>query len=119
MLGVSTDTVRRWADSGQLPAERTEGGQRRFDGRELAKFAVALADNPDDHPRAVSARNRFSGLVTKVTSDTVMAQVEIQAGPHRIVSLISAEAVADLGLEPGVRAVASIKSTNVIIERAE
>jgi len=119
MLGVSTDTVRRWADSGQLPAERTEGGQRRFDGRALAKFAVALADNPDDHPRAVSARNRFSGLVTKVTSDTVMAQVEIQAGPHRIVSLISAEAVADLGLEPGVLAVASIKSTNVIIERAE
>jgi len=119
MLGVSTDTVRRWADSGRLPAERTEGGQRRFDGRELARFAVDLADNPDDHPRAVSARNRFPGLITKVTRDTVMAQVEIQAGPHRIVSLISAEAVDDLGLEPGVRAVASIKSTNVIIERTE
>jgi len=119
MLGVSTDTVRRWADSGRLAAERTPGGQRRFDGRELAKFAVEIAENPDDHPRAVSARNRFPGLVTKVTRDEVMAQVEIQAGPHRIVSLISSEAVDDLGLEPGVRAIASIKATNVVIERPE
>ncbi len=119
MLGVSTDTVRRWADSGRLETERTAGGQRRVDGAELARFTVEIAERPDDHSRSVSARNRFPGLVTKVTRDTVMAQVEIQAGPHRIVSLISSEAVDDLGLEPGVRAVASIKATNVIIERPE
>lgn len=118
MLGVSTDTVRRWTDSGRLTAHRTEGGQRRIDGRELAVFVTGLADNPEDHPSTVSARNRFPGLVTKVTRDTVMAQVEIQSGPHRIVSLISSEAVDDLGLAPGVRAVASIKSTNVVIERS-
>jgi len=119
ILGVSTDTVRRWADSGRLAVERTDGGQRRFDGRELARFAVEIAENPEHHPRAVSARNRFPGLVTKVTRNEVMAQVEIQAGPHRIVSLISSEAVDDLGLEPGVRAIASIKATNVVIERPE
>ncbi len=119
LLGVSTDTARRWADSGRLATERTEGGQRRVDGRELARFAVEMSDSPDEHSNLVSARNRFPGVVTKVTRDTVMAQVEIQAGPHRVVSLISSEAVDDLGLEPGVRAVATIKSTNVVVERPE
>ena len=118
LLGVSTDTVRRWADQGRLATVRTEGGQREIEGPELARFAVELADEPADDGRNVSARNRFAGLVTRVVRDTVMAQVEIQAGPHRVVALISAEAVDALGLEPGVPAVASIKSTNVVIERS-
>ena len=118
LLGVSTDTVRRWADQGRLATVRTEGGQREIEGPELARFAVELADEPADDGRTVSARNRFAGLVTRVVRDTVMAQVEIQAGPHRVVALISAEAVDALGLEPGVPAVASIKSTNVVIERS-
>ena len=118
LLGVSVDTVRRWADQGRIETQRTAGGQREIAGSELARFALELANEPPDETRSVSARNRFPGLVTRVVRDTVMAQVEIQAGPHRVVSLISAEAVDDLGLEPGVRAVASIKSTAVVIERA-
>lgn len=120
LLGVSVDTVRRWTDQGRIATVRTSGGQRLVDGAELARLAVELADDPHPDDRAViSARNRFPGLVTRVVRDTVMAQVEIQAGPHRIVSLISAEAVDDLGLEPGVPAVATIKATNVVIEKAE
>ncbi|MCQ3806314.1 MAG: TOBE domain-containing protein [Acidimicrobiaceae bacterium] len=118
LLGVSVDTVRRWADQGRLKTQRTPGGQREIAGPELARLALELAEAPHDETRSVSARNRFPGLVTRVVRDTVMAQVEIQAGPHRVVSLISAEAADDLGLEPGVRAVASIKSTAVVIERA-
>ena len=118
LLGVSVDTVRRWADQGRLETQRTPGGQREIDGPELARLALELGETPPDETRSVSARNRFPGLVTRVVRDTVMAQVEIQAGPHRGVSLISAEAVDALGLEPGVRAVASIKSTAVIVERA-
>lgn len=116
LLGVSADTVRRWADQGRLATTRTEGGHREVAGPELARLALELGDQPTEADRSVSARNRFPGLVTKVVKDTVMAQVEIQAGPHRIVSLISAEAVDALGLEPGAPAVASIKSTNVVIE---
>ena len=118
LLGVSADTVRRWADQGRVATVRTEGGQREIEGPELARLALELGDQPLDDADSVSARNRFPGLVTRVIRDTVMAQVEIQAGPHRVVSLISAEAVDALGLEPGVPAVASIKSTNVVIERA-
>jgi molybdopterin-binding protein len=117
LLGVSTDTVRRWADQGRLETTRTSGGHREVEGTELARLALELGDAPASEAATVSARNRFPGLVTRVVRDTVMAQVEIQAGPHRIVSLISAEAVDALGLEPGVPAVASIKSTNVIVER--
>lgn len=116
ILGVSPDTVRRWADQGRLDTTRTEGGHREVAGPELARLALELGDAPTDGGRSVSARNRFPGLVTRVVKDTVMAQVEIQAGPHRIVSLISAEAVDALGLEPGAPAVASIKSTNVVVE---
>lgn len=87
-------------------------------GADLAAFVRELAASPDDHGHRLSARNRFVGLVTSVIKDTVMAQVEIQAGPHRIVSLISAEAVDDLGLEPGVLAAAVVKSTNVVVELA-
>jgi len=117
LLGVSPDTVRRWADGGRLSTERTDGGHRLVDGIELARLAQELADTIDTDGAALSARNRFIGLVTRVVRDGVMAQVELQAGPHRVVSLISAEAVDDLGLEPGVLAVAAVKATNVVIER--
>jgi len=118
LLGVSDDTVRRWADSGRLPTVVDPTGRRAVAGEDLARFAVELASERRE-PRPVvqeSARNRFTGLVTAVTRDTVMAQVEIQAGPHRIVSLMSREAADELGLAPGVLAVAAVKSTNVVIE---
>lgn len=117
LLGVSTDTIRRWADAGRLPTVRTEGGHRMVEGEPLAALAVELA--AERRPVAIvseSARNRFEGIVTKVTRDTVMAQVEIQAGPHRIVSLTSREAADELGLAPGVLVVAAVKATNVIVE---
>ncbi|MCD5310088.1 TOBE domain-containing protein [Kineosporia babensis] len=121
LLGVSDDTIRRWADSGRLPTTTDESGRRAVEGTELARFAEQLAH---ETPAAAeqeglgrsSARNRFTGLVTRVVRDTVMAQVEIQAGPYRVVSLMSREAADELGLEPGVLAVASIKSTNVVVE---
>src|SRR5215472_6545986 len=111
LLGVSPDTLRRWADS----------GRRAVDGVTLARFAQDLAESADHGDgRGVvvghSPRNRFSGLVSRVVRNSVMAQVEIQAGPHRFVSLLSAEAVDELGLEPGVLAVASVKATNVSVE---
>lgn len=115
LLGTSADTLRRWADAGRVETTRTSGGHRVIEGAELARFATELAEQPGLGDR-LSARNRFTGLVTNVKVDTVMAQVEIQAGPHRIVSLISAEAVEDLGLEPGVLASAVVKSTNVVIQ---
>jgi len=118
VLGVSADTVRRWADQGRIETTRTEGGHREVVGTELARLALELGDQPSESASSVSARNRFPGLVTRVIRDKVMAQVEIQAGPHRVVSLISTEAADALGLEPGVPAVASIKSTNVIVEKA-
>ena len=121
LLGVSPDTVRRWADAGRLATSRTTGGHRTINGPDLARLSQELAaEAPTGEAggSVLSARNRFTGLVTRVVRDGVMAQVEIQAGPHRVVSLISAEAVDALGLEPGVPAVASIKSTNVVIERA-
>ncbi|HXA43122.1 MAG TPA: helix-turn-helix transcriptional regulator [Candidatus Solibacter sp.] len=118
VLRVSPDTVRRWVDSGRLGAKPTTGGGRRLiDGEELARFAESLASSPA--AAAVvseSARNRFTGIVTKVIRDKVMAQVEVQAGPHRIVSLISREAADELGLAPGTSVVAAVKATNVIVE---
>ncbi len=116
LLGVSADTLRRWADAGRLTTRRTEGGHRVVDGADLASLATELAEGDRDDGLRVSARNRFVGLVTRVRADTVMAQVEIQSGPHRIVSLISTEAVEELGLEPGVLATAVVKSTNVVVE---
>lgn len=120
LLGVSPDTVRRWADAGRLTTCRTIGGHRTIAGPDLARLsqdlAAEAASKQADGP-ALSARNRFTGLVTQVVRDGVMAQVEIQAGPHRVVSLLSAEAVDDLSLEPGVLAVAVVKATNVVVER--
>ena len=116
LLGVSADTVRRWVDSGHLPATRTQGGRRRVDGRALARFSTQRAATPAAAPVPESARNHFPGLVTKVTKDKVMAQVEIQAGPYRVVSLMSREAADELKLAPGVMAVASVKSTSVVVE---
>ncbi len=119
ILGVSDDTMRRWIDAGRLPAA-TDGGRTEVDGRDLAALAEMLADHPDrDANRAasVSARNRLGGIITKVKKDTVMAQVEMICGPYRLVSLMSSEAATELGLEPGVRALASVKSTNVVVER--
>lgn len=120
LLGVSDDTARRWADNGKLATVTDDGGRRAVQGPALAAFAQQLAGEQDPALRAVvareSARNRMTGLVTRVVRDTVMAQVEIQVGVHRIVSLMSREAADELGLEPGVLAVAAIKSTNVVVE---
>ena len=119
LLGVSDDTLRRWAESGRLPTTTDVSGRQAVDGQALAQLAEELAATTKTRPRRVvaeSARNRFTGLVTKVVRDTVMAQVEIQAGPFRVVSLMSREAADDLKLAPGVLAVASVKSTNVVVE---
>ena len=120
LLGVSDDTVRRWVDAGRLAATDDASGRRVISGKELARFAVEqneAAVSLDPGPMVGgSARNRFTGIVTRVVKDTVMAQVELTAGPFRVVSLMSAEAVAELGLEPGVLAVATVKSTNVVVE---
>lgn len=119
ILGVSTDTVRRWIDAGRVPSSSSDG-RVAVRGRDLAALAASLVDEADrERTRAgqVSARNRMTGIVTRVVKDKVMAQVELVCGPHRIVSLMSAEAATELGLEPGARAIASVKSTNVVVER--
>jgi molybdopterin-binding protein len=117
LLGVSVDTVRRLADTGRLRTLRSSGGQRVIDGSELARYIAGL---PEGQRTEVivgqSARNRFPGIVTRVIKDRVAAQVEIQAGPYRVVSLMTREAADELGLAPGVRAVAAIKATNVVVE---
>ena len=122
LLGVSDDTVRRWGESGRVRTT-TEGSRQVVDGVDLARLAQEIAES-GDHPEpgpvvSASARNRFVGLVTRVVRDMVMAQVEIQSGPHRVVSLMSREAADELELEPGVLAIASIKSTNVVVELPE
>jgi molybdopterin-binding protein len=144
LLGVSYDTVRRWADGGRLAVYADNAGRRVIDGAELARFCTEPAASErvpgpggsrqaagrqaagrpgrkgEDRPLVgQSARNRLPGIVTNVIRDTVMAQVEIQAGPHRVVSLLSREACDELGLEPGSRAVAAVKATNVIVEIPE
>ena len=117
LLGVSDDTVRRWVDAGTLTAGKDASGRAAVDGAELAAHARRIASAPAD-PTGVgrSARNQFVGLVTDVVQDRVMAQVELQCGPHRVVSLMSAEAVQELGLEPGSIATAVVKATTVIVE---
>ncbi|MFC7326552.1 TOBE domain-containing protein [Marinactinospora rubrisoli] len=115
LAGVSGDTVRRWVDSGRLPANRDENGHRLVAGADLAAFMGAGSEADPALGRS-SARNRFRGLVTNVIRGDVMAQVELQAGPNRVVSLMSREAADELGLEVGALATAIVKSTNVIIE---
>jgi molybdopterin-binding protein len=120
ILGVSDDTVRRWAESGRLTMGKGENGRQVIDGAELAAVAQSVAqDDSETVPSKSSARNRMRGIVTKVTKDTVMAQVELQAGPFRLVSLMSREAVDELGLEVGAIAVASVKATMVVVELPE
>ena len=117
LLGVSDDTVRRWVDAGALPAQTDASNRKVVDGAALAAFAREHANAaPDPSGVRSSARNRLVGLVTSVVTDRVMAQVEMQCGPHRIVSLMSSEAVKEMGLEPGSLAVAVIKSTTVVVE---
>jgi molybdopterin-binding protein len=117
LLGVSDDTVRRLVEAGTLPATRDAAGRRVIDGYELALHLRAQAAAVAD-PSAIgsSARNRWVGLVTAIRSDPVMSQVELQCGPFRVVSLMSTEAVDELGLELGSLAVAVVKSTNVIVQ---
>ncbi len=119
-LGVSDDTVRRWIDSGRLAASTDPSGRQAVDSAEVARLLRDSSSSAVSAEMAPivgrSARNRFAGVVTRVVKDTVMAQVEIQAGPHRFVSLLSAEAVDELGLQPGSLAIATVKATNVGVE---
>ena len=117
LLGVSVDTVRRWTDAGRLPLAQDKSGHRAIEGTALAAFAVEQA-TPGDAGRnaASSMRNRFPGIVTRVVRGDVAAQVEVQSGPHRLVSLLTREAVDELDLQPGDRAVAVVKATNVAVE---
>ena len=120
LLGVSIHVVRRWVDDGVLSARRSDGGQRLVEGAELARLALARTEKDadgGDRDGRISARNRFEGLVTKVVTDDVMAQIEILSESHRFVSLMTREAAEALRLEPGVAAAAVVKSTNVIVER--
>jgi molybdopterin-binding protein len=122
VLGVSDDTVRRWIEGGRLAAVAGADGRTAVPGTDLARFAQQIAEHgPEGVTRAVraesvSARNRLRGIVTGVTKDRVMAQVELVCGPYRVVSLMSTEAAEQLGLEAGVVAIASVKSTNVVVE---
>jgi len=120
LLGVSDDTIRRWADAGRLTLSTAASGRSTVDGKQLAALAQQLAAESTlatAFPASrASARNRITGIVTKVTRDGVMAQVELQAGPFRIVSLMSREAADELELEPGTLATASVKATTVVVE---
>ncbi|MGW7258032.1 TOBE domain-containing protein [Streptomyces sp. NPDC054834] len=121
LLGVSPDTARRWADAGRVATHRDEAGRRLVDGKDLAAFSVELAKagggEEDTGTSYTSVRNAFPGIVTAIKLGDVAAQVEIQAGPHRLVSLLTREAVEELGLEVGMEATARVKSTNVHIDR--
>jgi molybdopterin-binding protein len=118
LLGVSDDTIRRWIDNGTLAATQDQAGRKVVAGRDLAEFWRSNAPPPPPDPLGIrsSARNRFVGLVTDVLSDTVMTRVEMQCGPHTVVSLMSTEAARELELEPGSLAVATVKATTVIVE---
>jgi molybdopterin-binding protein len=123
LLGVSDDTLRRWADSGRFEPAQTRDGHAGVEGVALAALAREVASLPREgseaSPHRVSARNSLRGIVTAVKRDTVMAQVDLCCGPYRVVSLMSREAADSLGLEPGVLAVASIKATSVVVEVPE
>ena len=120
LLGISHDTLRRWANSGRIITTTDASGRTAVEGAALARLAQDLAELAIDKQGTMvvadSMRNRFPGLITRVVRDTVMAQVEIQAGPHRFVSLLSREAADELGLEPGMLAIAAVKATSVSVE---
>ncbi len=116
LVGVSDDTLRRWIKSQAIATATDDAGRMTVSGQDLAAYA-SLSQAPDDHSTVLrSARNRFVGLVTAITADTVMAQVDMQCGPFRVVSLMSSEAVRELGLEVGSVATAVVKATTVIVE---
>ena len=117
MLGVSVDTLRRWERESQLRTVRTAGGQRSVPLAEVTRLLAERRRTAPDRPIvAQSARNRFAGVVIRIQRDDVAAVVEIQAGPHRLVSLMTAEAVDDMGLAVGDEAIGVVKATNVIVE---
>ena len=117
MLGVSVETLRRWEEDGRLRMERSEGGQRLVEIGEVTRLLAERRRAASDRPIvAQSARNRFAGIVSRIERDRVAAVVEVIAGPHRLVSLMTAEAIDDLGLEVGMEAVCVVKATNVIVE---
>jgi molybdopterin-binding protein len=116
LLGVSPDTVRRWADAGRLGAARSGQGERLIEGAALARLLTETAPVSEESPVLESARNRFPGIVTQVQKDGLVAIVHLQAGPHRVTSLMTREAADELGIEPGDLAVAVVKSTNVVVE---
>ncbi|MFE7552472.1 TOBE domain-containing protein [Streptomyces gardneri] len=117
LLGVSPDTARRWADAGRVSTHRDESGRRVIDGKSLAAFSTEFAQSGDDDASYTSARNAFPGIVTGIKLGDIAAQVTIQAGPHRLVSLLTREGVEELGLEVGMQATARVKSTSVHIDR--
>jgi molybdopterin-binding protein len=114
LLGVSIDTVRRWEQEGRIRIERSSGGQRRVPASEVQRLSAKRRAEPPPIYRS-SARNQISAIVTKVVADRAAASVEMQAGPFRLVALTTAESVRELGLRPGVRVVASVKATNVVV----
>ena len=117
MLGISVETLRRWESEGRLRMERSEGGQRLVEIEEVARLIDARRKATTDRPIvAQSARNRFHGIVTRIEADRIAAVVEVIAGPHRLVSLMTAEAVVEMGLKVGDEAVCVVKATNVIVE---
>jgi molybdopterin-binding protein len=117
MLGVSVETLRRWEADGRLRTERTDGGQRLVPVAEVTRLLGERRRSGRERPIvAQSARNRFAGIVTRIERDRVAAVVEVMAGPHRLVSLMTAEAVDDLGLKVGDEAVCVVKATNVVVE---
>ena len=117
LLGVSVDTIRRWAAEGTLTATRTRGGQRQVSAAAVRRLRdERRKELPQRTIVAQSARNRFPGVVTRVVADRVAATVEVQAGPHRLLSLLTAEAVRELGLRPGDQVICVVKATNVIVE---
>ncbi len=117
MLGVSVDTIRRWGADGRIRLDRSGGGQRVVPFDEVRRLLADRRATATDRPIiAQSARNRFSGIVTRIETDTIAAVVEVVAGPHRLVSLMTAEAVQDQGLRVGDEAICVVKATNVIVE---
>ena len=117
LLGVRVETLRRWEAQRKIRVTRTEGGQRLVPAEEVARLLTERRDRPTVTARSV--RNRFAGIVTEVKRDGVAATVEILAGPHRILALITREAADEMRLEPGMHAVATVKATNVMVELGE